>query len=117
MKKEMVHSLAELGGADKNQRELSEEEYINAIATLLKGQDFMRLGHGISGGRWEAVMLTARRLKKECNALGVTCFDKGLEGIREAARRRNTGDALRIMTQVTAKRVFLRNMINGGSLK
>lgn len=115
MKEELIDRLAQLGAADRSRQELSEEEYISAIAGLLTGQDFMRLGHGINGGRWESVMMTVRRLKSNCNALGITCFDKGLDGIREAARRRNAADALQIMTQITAKRVRLRNMINEGN--
>ncbi len=115
MKKELIERLAQLGAADKDQRELSEVEYISAIAALLKGQDFMRLGHGINGSRWEMVMMTVRRLKKNCNALGITCFDKGLDGIREAVRRRSVNDALQIMTRITAIRVRLINMINEGN--
>lgn len=87
------------------------DAYLEAVRKFLMGQDFMRMGHCIQGKRWHLVMSNSARLKERCTELGITCFDNYLKAIREAARHQDAGGALQIMSQITAKRVLLRNML------
>jgi len=91
--------------------EVSEQEYLDQLRTFLLGQDFMRLGHCIQGGRWNLVLNNSRKLKEKCAELGITCFDRYLEGLRGAARGKNTNEAVQVMSKITEKRVQLRNLL------
>ncbi len=88
-----------------------EREYLEKVRTLLLGQGFMRLGHCIQGGSWNLVLSNGRKLKKSCNELGVTCFDRYLDGMRGAAVSQNTTEAVQLMSRITEKRVQLRALL------
>ena len=92
----------------------SVELYLLEIKAFLEGQDFLRLGHCISGSNWNGVMMNVRRMRENCKKLGMTCFDRWLMGIRDCAQRRNREEAVQIMTQITAKRVQLRKLFTEG---
>jgi len=83
-----------------------------AVKAFLEGQDFLRLGHSISSGRWSSVIMTVRRMQETCRQLELTCFDRWLSGIRECALKNNKAAALQLMAQITAKRVQLRREMN-----
>lgn len=109
----ILEQLAKLGAAE-HAADLSEESlavYLTQLKAFLEGQDFLRLGVGISHGQWNSVMMGVRRMRESCKKLGITCFDRLLVGIRDNAQRRNREEALQIMAQITVKRVQLRKIL------
>ena len=56
-------------------------------------------------------MMNCKRLKENCERLGIHCFDRWIMGVRDAIIRQNHAEALQIMTQITAKRVQLRSIL------
>lgn len=85
--------------------------YVEAVKKFLAGQDFLRLGRTIQGHQWHLVLSNSARLKAHCDELRITCFDSYLSGIRAAARRQDTNEALQLMSRMTARRVQLRNLL------
>lgn len=109
-----IETILDLLGVSEEQFEmqkLSEEIYIKAVDSFLKGQDFMRLGRCIQGHQWHLVMSNSARMKVRCSELGITCFDNYITGIRAAARRQDVNEALQLMSRITAKRVQIRNLL------
>ncbi len=100
-----------LGVADDIIEPGTEADYLEKVRQFLIGQDFMRLGHCIQGKQWNQVLNNVNRLKKHCQELGVSCFDHYLDGIKNAARKQSSNEALQIMSQITIKRVKLRNLL------
>ena len=108
---EILEHLERFGAACKLQNIGTQEEYLAAINSFLTGQEFLKLGHAVSGAQWNSAQMSVRRMREKCKVLGITCFDRWLSGIREAVQHRNREEALQIMTQMTAKRVQLRKLI------
>lgn len=107
----LLEELGKMGALAPAGYEGKAGEYLAAVRNFLEGQEFLRLGHCLNGKQWELAMMHISKLKKHVNQLGITCFDKSLMGLREAAAHRNRSDALQIMAQITAKRVKLRNVM------
>ena len=110
----LLEQLERLGAADGKCITENEEVYLAQVKAFLEGQDFLRLGHGISGSNWNGVMMNVRRMRENCKKLGITCFDRWLMGIRDCAQRRNREEAVQLMTRITAKRVQLRRLFAEG---
>lgn len=108
---EKIQTILSLLGTESQSVEPSWQSYRGEVRKLLQGQDFLRLGHCIQGKQWHLVMSNSARLKVRCGELGITCFDNYLRGIRDAARRQDSAEALQIMGMITAKRVQLRNLL------
>ena len=108
---EKVQRLAELLGVKEFPPASEPQQYMETVRKFLQGQDFMRLGHCIQGRQWHLVMNNSAKLQNHCKELGITCFDRYIKYIREAARRQDQGEAFQIMSRITAKRVQVRNYL------
>lgn len=102
--------------AQKNVQKYEETMTEEQIA-FLKGQDFLKLGHNISSGQWNLAMSCVKRMQKQCRELELEGFDRLLAGIQSACRSNNKQEALQLMTQITARRVQLRNRITQEAVK
>lgn len=107
---EQLHMLEQLSGADVKCAAGNAEEYLAELRRFLEGPEFMRLGHALNAGQWNAASMRVKAIRSKSGELGIRCFDRWLQGIRDCMVRGQKQEALQLMAQVTAKRVQLRKV-------
>lgn len=91
-----------------NRKRIMTDEQIK----FLKSFDFMRLGHAIEAGNWQAVAMATRRMALSAKNCELNEFERWFTGIRQCAMSHNRQEALSLMVLVTNKRVKYLNSLS-----
>lgn len=87
------------------------EEYVTALRRFINGYDFMRLGQAVNGKRWESAMMACRRMSMESDRLGLDCFSRQFQGLRQNIARKSDGEVKNILSLMIRKRIQIQNVL------
>lgn len=87
------------------------ESYAEQLKKFICGYDFMKLGQAINGGRWESAAMCARRMSIEAEKLGLDCFQRQFQGIRQNIARKDSQEVKSILSLVIAKRIQIQDAL------
>lgn len=112
-KTEIYQKLAGLGlDVEQGVSVCGEQKYLEELHAFLTCFDFLKLGQNVSRGQWQSALMTARRLDGEAQRLGLVCFRRWFAGLKGAIGRRDARESKQILTQVTQRRVQLREILH-----
>ena len=87
------------------------EEYIAELKKFINGYDFMRLGQAVNGKRWESAMMACRRMSATSEKLGLECFARQFQGLRQNIARKSDGEVKNILSLMIRKRIQIQNVL------
>lgn len=87
------------------------EEYLSALRRFINGYDFMRLGQTVNSKRWESAMMACRRMSMESDKLGLYCFERHFQGLRQNIARKNDLEVKNILSLMIRKRIQIQNIL------
>ncbi len=87
------------------------EEYIMELKKFINGFDFMRLGQAVNGKRWESAMMACRRMSETSEKLGLECFSRQFQGLRQNIARKSEGEVKNILSLMIRKRIQIQNVL------
>ena len=87
------------------------EAYIPALKRFINGYDFMRLGQAVNGKRWESAMMACRRMSMESEKLGLDCYTRQFQGLRQNIARKSEGEVKNILSLMIRKRIQIREVL------
>ena len=87
------------------------EEYLTALRRFINGYDFMRLGQAVNSNRWESAMMACRRMSMESEKLGLTCFERQFQGLRQNIARKSDGEVKNILSLMIRKRIQIQGIL------
>ncbi len=88
-------------------------EYISELKKFINGYDFMRLGQAVNGGRWESAMMACRRMSMTAEKLGLDCFSRQFQGLRQNIARKSEVEVKNILSLMIRKRIQIQNVLAG----
>lgn len=110
---EIVQSLTALGvDVEQGRSACVEREYLEELYGFLTCFDFLKLGQNVSRGQWQSALMAVRRMDGEARRLGLVCFRRWFAGLKGAIGRRDARESKQILTQVTQRRVQLREILH-----
>ena len=87
------------------------EEYLIELKKFINGYDFMRLGQAVNGKRWESAMMACRRMSMTAEKLGLECFARQFQGLRQNIARKSDAEVKNILSLVIRKRIQIQNVL------
>jgi len=87
------------------------EEYISSLKRFINGYDFMRLGQAVNGKRWESAMMACRRMSMESEKLGLECFTRQFQGLKQNIARKSDGEVKNILSLMIRKRIQIHEIL------
>ena len=87
------------------------EEYIAELKKFINGYDFMRLGQAVNTKRWESAMMACRRMSMTADKLGLECFARQFQGLRQNIARKSDGEVKNILSLMIRKRIQIQNVL------
>ena len=87
------------------------EEYLLALKRFINGYDFMRLGQAVNSARWESAMMACRRMAMESEKLGLDCFARQFQGLRQNIARKSEGEVKNILSLMIRKRIRIQEIL------
>ena len=87
------------------------EAYLPALKRFINGYDFMRLGQAVNGKRWESAMMACRRMSMESEKLGLDCYTRQFQGLRQNIARKSEGEVKNILSLMIRKRIQIREVL------
>lgn len=108
---EQSHNTESLDNEDGLCPEAVAKDYIDNVKAFVKSMDFMRLGQAINHNQWQAAAMKASKMSAEAKRLGITGFERPLTGIRQNINRRNSKEALRVMSVLITIRVRILKLL------
>lgn len=87
------------------------EKYLQTLRRFINGYDFMRLGQAVNGGRWESAMMACRRMSMESEKLGLCCFERQFQGLRQNIARKSDGEVKNILSLMIRKRIQIQEVL------
>lgn len=86
-------------------------EYIAELRRFINGYDFMRLGQAVNTKRWESAMMACRRMSMTADKLGLSCFERHFQGLRQNIARKSDAEVKNILSLMIRKRIQLQNVL------
>jgi len=87
------------------------DEYICALRRFINGYDFMRLGQAINSKRWESAMMACRRMSIDSEKLGLVCFTRQFNGLRQNIARKSSEEVKNILSLMIRKRIQIQGIL------
>jgi len=87
------------------------EEYIPALKRFINGYDFMRLGQAVNSKRWESAMMACRRMAVESEKLGLDCFARQFQGLKQNIARKSDAEVKNILSLMIRKRIQIHEIL------
>lgn len=87
------------------------DDYEDQLKKFICGYDFMKLGQAVNAGRWESAAMCARRMAMEAEKLGLDCFKRQLQGIRQNIARKDCQEVKSILSLVIVKRIQIQDAL------
>ena len=87
------------------------DEYIAELKRFINGYDFMRLGQAVNTKRWESAMMACRRMSMTAEKLGLECFARQFQGLRQNIARKSDGEVKNILSLMIRKRIQIQNVL------
>ena len=87
------------------------ESYEEQLKRFICGYDFMKLGQAVNGERWESAAMCARRMTMEAEKLGLDCFQRQFQGMRQNIARKDSQEVKSILSLVIVKRIQIQDAL------
>ena len=87
------------------------EEYVSALKRFINGYDFMRLGQAVNSKRWESAMMACRRMSMESEKLGLDCFARQFQGLKQNIARKSDAEVKNILSLMIRKRIQIQEIL------
>lgn len=87
------------------------ESYEEQLKRFICGYDFMKLGQAVNGERWESAAMCARRMTMEAEKLGLDCFQRQFQGMRQNIARKDSREVKSILSLVIVKRIQIQDAL------
>ena len=88
-----------------------DEAYLTELKKFINGYDFMRLGQAVNSNRWESAMMACRRMSMTAEKLGLECFARQFQGLRQNIARKSDAEVKNILSLVIRKRIQIQNVL------